>query len=530
MKLMRACLLGAVAALACFSAAGQGKAKELKIHYRWNNQFSISDAGKIKPVFAYAAEKTGVVLKDVANPVATNDTSEFQLQAAEMFSNADIFGGSSLAEYFYQYGREGGFIDLVPYIKKGQLPHFKAFLDSRPDVYAALLTPDGKLYHMPYVPDGGVARVYYLRTDWLKKLGLKSPATTEELEVVLKAFRDKDPNGNGQKDEIPYFNDKYREGLRLLNLWGARVYGNDNYAVRIVADKKGDPLYHAWTTPKFRAALVEYSRWYGEGLIDQQMFTRKENTARKELLTKLNVGGMTHEWVASTGGYNYDKALLQTVPDFKFEVIAPVANKGSKAFEEHARMLVKPDGWAVSAASKNIPSALKYMDWFYSPEGRKTINFGVKGQTWNTESNGHPVFTPEALAWQYEAGGMNRALWTKQGAQAPIGYHQDFEYERPWTPEIAQKGVLLYADPAKVPYMFQTPVMTFTAKEQEVINDVQDVLNTYLEEAVIKMIMTGAAKNDADWSAYVKRAQDIGSEKLVAAYQGAYGRWLKTVK
>ncbi len=78
--------------------------------------------------------------------------------------------------------------------------------------------------------------------------------------------------------------------------------------------------------------------------------------------------------------------------------------------------------------------------------------------------------------------------------------------------------------------MFQTPVMTFTAKEQEVINDVQDVLNTYLEEAVIKMIMTGAAKNDADWSAYVKRAQDIGSEKLVAAYQGAYGRWLKTVK
>ena len=44
------------------------------------------------------------------------------------------------------------------------------------------------------------------------------------------------------------------------------------------------------------------------------------------------------------------------------------------------------------------------------------------------------------------------------------------------------------------------------------------------------MIMTGAAKNDADWAAYVKRAQDIGSEKLVAAYQGAYGRWLKTVK
>lgn len=515
------------AALACsFLVFGQGK--ELKVHYRWNNQFTISDSGTLKPVFAFAAQKTGFTLKDVANPVATNDVAEFQLQAAELFGAADIYGGSSIAEYFYQYGREGGFVDLVPYLKSGKLPNFKKFLDSRPDVYAALLTPDGKLYHMPYVPDGGVARVYYLRTDWLAKLGLKTPTTTEELEKVLVAFRDRDPNGNGKKDEIPYFNDKYREGLRLLNLWGARVYGNDNYGVRIVADQKGAPLYHAWTDPKFRAALVEYSRWYREGLIDQQLFTRKENAARKELLTKLNVGGMTHEWVASTGGYNYDAALLKAVPDFKFEVILPVAAKGGAAFEEHARIVVKPDGWAVSAASKNKDNALKFMDWFYSPEGRNTSNFGVQGQTWNTLANGHPVFTAEALKWQYEAGGMNRALWTKQGAQAPIGYHQDYEYERPWTPEIAQKGVALYE--AKVKNVFQTPVMTFTAAEQEVINEVQDVLNTYIEEAVIKMVINGGASSDVEWKAYLKRANEIGAPRLVAAYQSAYERWLKTAK
>ena len=502
--------------------------KELKVHYRWNNQFSITDNGKLKPVFAYAASKTGVTLKDVANPVATNDTTEFQLQAAELFANADIYGGSSIAEYFYQYGREGAFVDLMPYIKKGALPNYKAFLDSRPDVMAAILTPDGKLYHMPYVPDGGVARVYYLRTDWLDKLGLKAPTTTEELEKVLVAFRDKDPNGNGKKDEIPYFNDKYREGLRLLNLWNARVYGNDNYAVRIVADKKGAPLYHAWTDQRFRTALVEYSRWYREGLIDQQMFTRKENTARKELLTNLNVGGMTHEWVASTGGYNYDKALLKANPTFKFEVIAPVNWKGSQAFEEHARMLVKPDGWVVSAKSKNIDAALKFMDWFYSPEGRDTTNFGVQGQTWTTKVNGHPVYLAEALNWQYESGGMNRALWTKQGAQAPLGYHQDFEYERPWTPEIAQRGVELYA--SKVNYLFQTPVMTFTAAEQEVVSEVQEVLNTYLEEAIIKMIANGTAGDDATWNAHVKRAREIGSERLVAAYTTAYERWLKNAK
>ena len=40
--------------------------------------------------------------------------------------------------------------------------------------------------------------------DWLNKLGLKKPTTVDELYDVLVAFRDKDPNGNVKKDEIPF--------------------------------------------------------------------------------------------------------------------------------------------------------------------------------------------------------------------------------------------------------------------------------------------------------------------------------------
>ena len=60
-----------------------------------------------------------------------------------------------------------------------------------------------------YVPDGEAGRAYFLRGDWLKALNLEVPTTFEELEEVLYAFRDGDPNGNGLKDEVPYFNDKY---------------------------------------------------------------------------------------------------------------------------------------------------------------------------------------------------------------------------------------------------------------------------------------------------------------------------------
>ena len=39
-----------------------------------------------------------------------------------------------------------------------------------------------------------------IRTDWLKKLNLSMPTTTEELMAVAKAFAEQDPDGNGKKD------------------------------------------------------------------------------------------------------------------------------------------------------------------------------------------------------------------------------------------------------------------------------------------------------------------------------------------
>lgn len=39
---------------------------------------------------------------------------------------------------------------------------------------------------------------------WLEKLNLSEPKTLDEFYNVLKAFKEKDPNGNGLADEIPF--------------------------------------------------------------------------------------------------------------------------------------------------------------------------------------------------------------------------------------------------------------------------------------------------------------------------------------
>lgn len=57
----------------------------------------------------------------------------------------------------------------------------------------------GKLYGIPMVKD--IARKgVILRKDWLDKLGLQVPQTTDELMQIAKAFTEEDPDGNGSKD------------------------------------------------------------------------------------------------------------------------------------------------------------------------------------------------------------------------------------------------------------------------------------------------------------------------------------------
>lgn len=496
--------------------APAGAPVELRIHYHSNNKFTVLDKdGNLLPVFALAAEKTNVTLVNTANPVAQKSEEEFQLQATDKFP-ADIYGGANLKGPIFTYALQGAFVPMNDLIES-DAPNIKKYLEENPDIKKALTAPDGNIYMLNYVPDGDVGRAYLIRTDWLNNLGLEMPKTLDELEKVLYAFRDNDPNGNGEKDEIPYFNDKFEEMIRLANLWGARVYGNDSFKDRVVMDADGQ-MYHAWTAPEFKEALINIKRWYEDGIIDPEVFTRKANTARQTLWTKENRGGMTHEWVASTTNYNYNEELLAAVPEFKVEAMLPVSANGP-AFEEHQRAQVKPDGWAISSNCKDPKAAIRFMDWFYSEEGNRAANFGIEGQTYTLE-DGKPQFTGEVL----KQGGVNVYLQQNFGAQLPIGYAQDYEYEKQWTVKEGQEAYDLYknADIWSAPY---TPILNYTEEETAIYDQYLTSLNTYQDE-MVNAFITGKTDIESNWDTYVEKCRELGSEELARIAQDAYGRYM----
>lgn len=77
---------------------------------------------------------------------------------------------------------------------------YKALLQKYPSLRKAGTGTDGKLYQFGRINETIPQRGLFIRTDWLQKLNLNIPKTTEELYQVAKAFTEQDPDGNGRKD------------------------------------------------------------------------------------------------------------------------------------------------------------------------------------------------------------------------------------------------------------------------------------------------------------------------------------------
>ncbi|MEH7415330.1 extracellular solute-binding protein [Neobacillus drentensis] len=90
-------------------------------------------------------------------------------------------------------------------LKSGMFWNVEDYLDEFPNLKVipkdirTSASIEGKLYGVPFQKDlarNGVV----IRKDWLDKLGLALPKTTDELMEVAKAFTEKDPDGNGKND------------------------------------------------------------------------------------------------------------------------------------------------------------------------------------------------------------------------------------------------------------------------------------------------------------------------------------------
>lgn len=479
---------------------------ELTIHLHWPRQQGYNENF---PVEKAASEMTGISLKDATAGRNSTDSIEAMNLLIAQGNMPDIVGGHRIRQPVNQYGPEGAFLPLNDLVAE-HAPHIQAFWDDHPELQQAITAYDGNYYYIPYLPDGMFGRAWYVRQDWLDKLGLEQPQNVDELHDVLVAFRDGDPNGNGRKDEVPFFAREWEEVIRLVTLWDARSTGSDTFHDFYVTEDKR--VVHPYAQDAYRDALANVAQWYAEGLIDPEIFTRG-SSARDYLLSE-NLGGMTHDWFASTSGYN--AALQDKVDGFDFKPFLPPASVSGVRMEEHRRTPLKPDGWAISYMNEHPVETIKYFDFWFTEEGRNLSNFGVEGETWDMV-DGEPTFKAEVL-------NSDRPVNTQMydvGAQIYRGYWMDYRYEWQWTDEDAREGIKLYE--ANDLLVDQFLGVSFNEEEQSVYDKYWPSLYTYMLERQQAWIL-GSGDIKADWDSYIQTLDKMGYSQVIEVMNSAYQR------
>jgi len=412
-------------------------------------------------------------------------------------------GGHTAIE---KLGSEGAFIPLEDLIAKNA-PNLKKVILDDPAVRASVTAPDGHIYYVPMLSALNAERGWFIRTDWLEKLGLKEPKTTEDLYKVLVAFRDRDPNGNGAKDEIPMV--ARRRGDDWMYNLGALAYAFDADVDWVV--RKGKVSYGP-SEPQYKEYLAYIARLYKEKLIDQEILTRKGNP-RDELLSN-NIAGSLHDWFASTADLN---KLSATIPGFALKHFAPPLGTVKKPFTRIQMSKVRADGgWSITTKNKNPVETIKMMDFVYSTDGVKLTNFGIEGKTY-TMVDGVPKYTPEIT--KNPAGlGMHEALVTN-GAQWKIGMIQSIDYEKQFANAQATAARLDYM---KNYIVDKFPTLSFTPAETETIKEKYSQIQLLTTEMAAR-VMVGAM-SVSDFDKVVLDMKKVGLEEVTKIYQAAYDR------
>jgi len=453
------------------------------------------------PIFVEAAKRTGVKLHGTAAETISDSGQAFSTMLASG-TLPDIIGynGTDLKKA----GMDGALIPLEDLIKE-YAPNIQKLLDASPEFKAEATAADGHIYHIPSTsanPADGVSPSlgWFIRTDWLDKLGLEVPKTVDELYNVYTAFRNEDPNGNGKKDEIPYFT---RNGYisDLFQLWD----GRNSFEVR---DGK---FVAGQISEGTKTALINLQKWYKEGLIDQEVYSRG-GQAREQLLSS-DLGGSTHDWFSSTGSYNGKFANLNNA----FLTMAPPADINGVVKETQGSSPVMTLGWGISKDNKHVEETVKYFDFWFTEEGAALGNCGVEGVHYNVV-DGEKVFTDEVINADGGAPGYLRnigcAEWGKLGTTEALLSTMH---------EIPKKGYLEYIENKWI--QPQTPVVTFNEEEQKVIDKYLTSINTFVAETEQKWVM-GKGDVEAEWDKYVSDLKGMGLDEVLAVYNSAYDRYL----
>ncbi len=449
--------------------------------------------------------------------IHANGTEQINLLFASG-DQGDIILGNILQDAdVSKYSSTGIIIPLEDYITPEIMPNLTKVFEKIPTTKAISTFTDGHIYSLPRintVEADYLESALFINKVWLDKLGLSVPKTTEELYTVLKAFKEKDPNGNGKADEIPM---TFQDGSgfsfpeALLSCWGvATKHGNNEGFVTVQdGEVKFAPMMDEW-----KEMIKYYNRLHEEGLLDIEALTQKSEHFHSKVSATTSVVGMT--WSKTNPFGNADEYIE----------IPPINAPGYDiVWRIHPGGLGIKNVFSVTSSCKDVEGAMRWIDNFYDPEVTLQNWYGEEGIVFNKDDAGmyHLNTSDEGLTASEFMGTYNLI-----GVNCPGVFYEEnigtlLEANDYWTAPI--EGYKMYAEyiddePWPRPY-YDKDVIT---RMSELRTDIISYVNKYKAKWIV-----GTGDVEAEWNEYIKGLENIGIKEYIDINQDAYDKFVNAL-
>ncbi|MBW5447775.1 extracellular solute-binding protein [Cohnella sp. CFH 77786] len=302
---------------------------------------------------------------------------------------------------FYRYAQQGGLTDLTELLDQ-QGTNLKKFLGEDTLAYGKF---EGKQFAIPAKRANLGKYASAIRQDWLDKLGLPVPKTTEELYNTLKAFKEKDPGGTGGK-VIPLGMTIAPAQIDPL-VWSFIQPTTDEQKFTLT-QRLGSNDYPI-LLPGFKDALQFMNKLYNEGLMSKDFGLDKDKKQLYQDVSNGKVGFLSEDDTnLYDDGNKISSTLEQNVPGANLKPVDVYTNSEGK----HAKPRYAPNGMyiMIPKSSERAAEAIKYLDWMAIPDNLFHMQNGVEGENYTLNENGVPVapanVTEETKNRLYNSGDM----------------------------------------------------------------------------------------------------------------------------
>lgn len=384
-------------------------------------------------------------------------------------------------------------------------PNVTAFFDTRDDYPNALRSPDGTVRALP-IGDESTQNIIdsqlWINQKWLDALNLEMPQTPEELKDVLIAFRDKDPNGNGEKDEIPFtFKNAWGWGDAIENLFGAWGVLENGYHV---FTQDGKVTFSA-KEQGYYDTLSYLNDLYKEGLIDKDVFTLSDD--------QYAARGASADVIGVFAGYNPANGVgVQNAEDYR---AVPVLKQADGKQMVGINNVTKTGGFVINKNCKNPAALVRWYDYINSSlEMSLKWGRGAEGVWWNIlEENGKEI--PQFLSMDSDILAANGGYKSKAeyrqaesfAGQTPslwrFEYDEALVYDDKWP-----KDYKLEAVKEQIQYgVVGLPAGIVSQENEERRSILSTDIDTYLKKFVADSVINGI--DDAKWQKHLKTLEDL---------------------